>query len=55
MMEFLLMFQLVCLIVQLGCLFYCIKKRKCIFDVLYGFGLWGAIPITLALVIRTAL
>lgn len=48
MIHVFIFFVMVCmLIVQLGCVVYMVCKRKNMFEVLYGFGLWGSIPINL--------
>ena len=52
MKEFLLVFQLLCLAVQLGCLFRGLVNNEDLLKVGYGFAIWGCIPNTLAACIR---
>lgn len=48
MIHVFILFVMVCmLIVQLWCVVYMIWKRKNLFDVLWGFGCWASVPISL--------
>lgn len=37
--------QLICLVVQIGSFVYAVKTKNDLFDVLYGFTIWGVIPV----------
>lgn len=51
-----ILFVMICMLVaQISCAVYMVWKRKGLFDVLYGYALWGCLPINLLNILNHSL